>query len=238
VHTIRNETCRYTSACRQQILQSVPTHHALGEATLVRKQAQRVSVMLPLLLAAAAALLREVAALFARLGRNAGILVLSNHIQSVLLVANIILIRTASRKLQRARFVMAVRTVRDLKSKEDVEFLLGALPAWVQFTEWERAEVFQTAITMLWPSLNSWLCEVIKHELEERLQGGDGTPALTFSRLSFGRHPPVVAGIKAASRQAGDMLAMVVDVDVRWAGKKLRRKEGRKERRRTSIIIS
>lgn len=124
----------------------------------------------------------------------------------------------AVRVHERARFAATVRLVKDLRSEDDIRFLLGCLPPWVTAPEWERGETVQVLIGLLWPAINSTVCSLLKRELEERIQENSDFGHITFSRLSFGKHPPAVVGIKAVPLHGEDLLAMVVDLDVRWAG--------------------
>jgi hypothetical protein len=108
--------------------------------------------------------------------------------------------------------------VRDLRSEEDLRYLLGALPPWISGPDWERGDAVQTLLALLWPALNTAVCALLRRELEERVAESSDFGHISFSRLSFGKHPPVVAGIKAVPLHGEDLLAMVLDVDIRWAG--------------------
>lgn len=141
----------------------------------------------------------------------------SISVQGILIAANIVLFTTAVRKQRRARFATSVRLIKEL-DREGLELLIRDLPAWVKFSDWERAATLQAFINVLWPSLNSVLCSLLKREIEQRLQGHRDFGHVLVQRLSFGRHPPTAAGIKAVPMLGDDTLAMVVDIDVRWAG--------------------
>lgn len=108
--------------------------------------------------------------------------------------------------------------VKDLRSEDDIRYLLGCLPPWVTAPEWERGETVQVLLGLLWPAINSTVCSILKRELEERIQESSDFGHITFSRLSFGKHPPAIVGMKAVPLHGEDLLAMVVDLDVRWAG--------------------
>lgn len=114
----------------------------------------------------------------------------------------------AIRAYNRARFAAAVRVVRDLKSEADIRYLLRQLPPWVTSPEWERGDAVQVLLGLLWPALNTFVCSIIKRELEERVQESSDFGHIRFSRLSFGKHSPAIVGIKAVPLHGEDLLAM------------------------------
>jgi hypothetical protein len=142
----------------------------------------------------------------------------SSPIQGALLFVNYLLLRAALRAARRARFAASVRLLRDLSSEDDLRALLGRLPPWVRHPDWERGDAVQCMLGLLWPAINSTVCALLRRELEERVQASSDFGHISFSRLSFGRHPPVIAGIKAVPLYGEDLLAMVLDVEIRWAG--------------------
>jgi len=120
--------------------------------------------------------------------------------------------------LRRARFAASVRVIKDLRTEEDLRYLLGQLPPWITTADWERGDSVQVLLSILWPAINSTVCAILRRELEERVQENSDFGHIAFSRLSFGKHPPVIVGIKAVPLHGEDLLAMVLDVDIRWAG--------------------
>jgi hypothetical protein len=99
-----------------------------------------------------------------------------------------------------------------------LRYLLGRLPPWITTADWERGDSVQVLLSILWPAINSTVCAILRRELEERVQESSDFGHIAFSRLSFGKHPPVIVGIKAVPLHGEDLLAMVLDVDIRWAG--------------------
>lgn len=156
-----------------------------------------------------------------KLGKAAGTLcsiVISSPIQGGLLVINFFILRSAMKTLKRARFAASVRVIKDLRTEEDLRYLLGRLPPWITTADWERGDSVQVLLSILWPAINSTVCAILRRELEERVQESSDFGHIAFSRLSFGKHPPVIVGIKAVPLHGEDLLAMVLDVDIRWAG--------------------
>lgn len=144
--------------------------------------------------------------------------VLGKPVQTGLLVANIFLVKFALTSLRRARFAAAVRVVKDLKNADDLRYLLGQLPPWISSPEWEAGKPAQELLGLLWPALNSTICLALKNVIEDRMQSSAEYGHIKFSRFSLGRNPPVICGIKAVPLHEEDLLALVVDLDVRWAG--------------------
>lgn len=145
-------------------------------------------------------------------------LALGRPVQTGLLITNIFLVKIAVTALRRARFAASVRVVRDLKNAQDLRYLLGQLPPWISSPEWEAGKPFQELLGLLWPALNSTICLALKNVIEDRMQSSAEYGHIQFSRFSLGRNPPVICGIKAVPLHEEDLLALVVDLDVRWAG--------------------
>ena len=146
-----------------------------------------------------------------------GSLMVTNRFQTTMVIVNIVLVKVAVNALRKARFAAHVRVVKDLKP-EDLKYLLGKLPPWISSPEWEAGKPAQELLSLLWPALNSTICLALKNVIEDRLQGSAEYGHINFSRFSLGRSPPQICGIKAVPLHEEDVLAMVVDLDVRWAG--------------------
>ena len=69
------------------------------------------------------------------------------------------------------------------------------------------------------PACCSTIRSIIKTEIEERLGSHGDFGQLSFARLSFGRQPPVVAGVKGMPLHGNDMLAMGERGVGCWVGK-------------------
>lgn len=144
--------------------------------------------------------------------------ILGKPVQTSLVVLNIFLVKTAMTALRRARFAASVRVVKDLKRADDLRYLLGQLPPWISSPEWEAGKPVQELLGLLWPALNSTICLALKNVIEDRMHSSAEYGHIKFSRFSLGRNPPVICGIKAVPLHEEDLLALVVDVDLRWAG--------------------
>jgi len=149
--------------------------------------------------------------------QRVGSVVMANRFQTYLLVANVVLLKVAANRLKRARFAAHVRVAKELKP-DDLKYMLGKLPPWISSPEWEAGKPAQELLGLLWPALNSTICLALKNVIEDRLQGSSEYGRINFSRFSLGRTPPQIFGIKAVPLHEEDVLAMVVDLDVRWAG--------------------
>jgi hypothetical protein len=142
----------------------------------------------------------------------------SPKVQTALIGLNVLLFTASRRRLQRAKFQTNVRLISQL-NKDELQLLIKDLPSWVKFADWERASTVQAFLSLLWPSFNTLLCNALRNVMEEKLQAHKDFGHVIVSRLSFGRHPPNLAGIKAVPMQTNDdAMAIIVDLDVRWAG--------------------
>ena len=169
--------------------------------------------VLPSLLASIPAAVSRLSSLLHRIGS----LMVTNRFQTTMVIVNVLLVKVAVNALRKARFAAHVRVVKDLKP-EDLKYLLGKLPPWISSPEWEAGKPAQELLGLLWPALNSTICLALKNVIEDRLQGSAEYGHINFSRFSLGRSPPQICGIKAVPLHEEDVLAMVVDLDVRWAG--------------------
>ncbi|KAL4437443.1 hypothetical protein ABPG75_004582 [Micractinium tetrahymenae] len=167
-----------------------------------------------------AALGRGLGRLLYRLANTVIVLPLAaaGPLQASLLACNLVLLSIATRRLRRAQFAATVRAVQQMDA-ESIAFLLRRqLPLWIKFADWERGEHLQSFVTLAWPTFNRMICSIIKREVEERLGSHGEFGRVSFARLSFGRQPPVVTAVKGVPLRDGETLAMVIDMDVRWAG--------------------
>ncbi len=181
--------------------------------TVGRHPHGRLVNVLPSLLASIPGAVGRLSPLLHRIGG----LIVSNRFQTTMVIANVLLVKVAMNALRKARFAAHVRVVKDLKP-EDLRYLLGKLPPWISSPEWEAGKPAQELLGLLWPALNSTICLALKNVIEDRLQGSAEYGHINFSRFSLGRSPPQICGIKAVPLHEEDVLAMVVDLDVRWAG--------------------
>ncbi|CAL5228044.1 g11108 [Coccomyxa viridis] len=142
-------------------------------------------------------------------------------IQSLLLASNAWLLYAGVKAWRRARFANTVRLLTDL-DEDGLKYVLKNLPAWVKFSDYERAKFLNDSVQMLWPAFDTALCNLIKDELEPHMR--DFSPSvvngLFFERLSFGLVPMSIMGVRIAPPQtsSGSNVAIELDIDVRWAG--------------------
>ncbi|KAK9843062.1 hypothetical protein WJX74_006435 [Apatococcus lobatus] len=112
----------------------------------------------------------------------------------VVLLGNLYLFYAGLQKLKRARFAASVRLLEDL-DESGVEYLLHHLPAWLQSTDYERAQFLNEANRIMWPAYDTALSSVIRYELLPILRENSPLCHHFSSRLCF-----------------------EMDMDVRWAG--------------------
>jgi hypothetical protein len=72
---------------------------------------------------------------------------------------------------KRAQFAAAVRCITDLDD-DGLRLVLGYIPAWVKFSEYERARFLNDSLQLLWPAFDRAICNLLKAELEPLLQVG------------------------------------------------------------------
>jgi hypothetical protein len=149
--------------------------------------------------------------------QHIGRFLLGRPVQTSIVVVNLLLFKVATNALRRARFTAHVRVLKDMKP-EDLRYLLGNLPPWISSPEWEAGKPAQELLGLLWPGLNSTICLAIKNVIEDRMQRSAEYGHIKFTRFSLGRNPPQICGVKAVPLHEEDLLALVVDLDVRWAG--------------------
>ncbi|KAK9806549.1 hypothetical protein WJX73_010111 [Symbiochloris irregularis] len=138
---------------------------------------------------------------------------------SILLAVNICFFYAGVKKLRQARFATAVRLLTEL-DEDGLKFCVKFLPAWVKFSDYERAKFLNDAAQMLWPAFDKALCSLIKSELEPymRQQSPSMIGGLSFERLSFGHLPISILGVRHVPSWNADNLGIDLDLDVRWAG--------------------
>jgi hypothetical protein len=80
---------------------------------------------------------------------------------------------------KRAQFAAAVRCITDLDD-DGLRLVLGYIPAWVKFSEYERARFLNDSLQLLWPAFDRAICNLLKAELEPLLQ----VPCNVMTQLS------------------------------------------------------
>ncbi|CAK0771570.1 hypothetical protein CVIRNUC_003873 [Coccomyxa viridis] len=141
-------------------------------------------------------------------------------IQSLLLATNAWILYAGLKAWRRVRFANGVRLLTDL-DEDGLKYVLKNLPAWVKFSDYERAKFLNDSVQMLWPAFDTALCNLIKDELEPHMR--DFSPSvvngLYFERLSFGLVPMSIMGVRIVPQShSGQNVAIDLDIDVRWAG--------------------
>ncbi|KAK9865054.1 hypothetical protein WJX84_012217 [Apatococcus fuscideae] len=137
----------------------------------------------------------------------------------LVLLGNVYLFYAGVKKVRRARFASSVRFLEDL-DEAGVQYLLNNLPAWLQSTEYERAQFLNEANRIMWPAYDTALSSVIRYELLPILR--ENAPSyisgLSFERLSLGQTPVTILGVKYVGPSFSSRLGFEVDLDIRWAG--------------------
>lgn len=141
-------------------------------------------------------------------------------LQATLLMLNIFMFTAAKKARKRAEFISAVKCINEL-DEQSLRLVLGYLPAWVKFSEYEKARFVNDSLQLLWPAFDRAICEKLRAHLEPLLQASapSAVAGCCFEGLSFGTAPIQIVGIKNNTfRTASEQLGIVLDLDVRWAG--------------------
>ncbi|XP_046754007.1 extended synaptotagmin-2 isoform X2 [Diprion similis] len=94
------------------------------------------------------------------------------------------------------------------------------LPSWVYFPDVDRAEWLNKILCKLWPSMNQFVRQLCKQDIEPAVVARLAQYKLkgfSFERLVLGRIPPRIGGIKVYDKNT-DRNEIILDADVLYAG--------------------
>lgn len=119
-----------------------------------------------------------------------------------------------SRAARRAELALAGRICSG--RTDDLRNLLGRLPLWVTFPDFETCRWANRAFVKIWPRYKRLLAAEIKHhaELHVNRKLPEGIAEFRFDALDLGSAPPEVSAIK--SYEGGGASEIIIDLEVRW----------------------
>ncbi|XP_046414183.1 extended synaptotagmin-2 isoform X1 [Neodiprion fabricii] len=94
------------------------------------------------------------------------------------------------------------------------------LPSWVYFPDVDRAEWLNKILYKLWPSMNQFVRQLCKQDIEPAVVARLAQYKLkgfSFERLVLGRIPPRIGGIKVYDKNT-DRNEIILDADILYAG--------------------
>mmetsp|Transcript_63784 Transcript_63784/g.201736 ORF Transcript_63784/g.201736 Transcript_63784/m.201736 type:complete len:703 (+) Transcript_63784:44-2152(+) len=102
---------------------------------------------------------------------------------------------------------------------EDLKKLLGDVPSWVNFKDFERVDWLNGILKKLWPYYDTAICRIIKESVEPILDQyrPPGITYMGFHTLTFGTSPFVIDGMRYHEAE-GDKDDVTLELDFRWAG--------------------
>ncbi|KAG8374241.1 hypothetical protein BUALT_Bualt11G0110800 [Buddleja alternifolia] len=96
--------------------------------------------------------------------------------------------------------------------------LLPELPLWIMNPDYERVDWLNKFILDMWPYFDKAACKIIKSSAEATFAeyiGKYQIKSIDFERLTLGKLPPVIYGMKA---QDSNVNELVFDIALKWAG--------------------
>ncbi|GHP07192.1 hypothetical protein PPROV_000593400 [Pycnococcus provasolii] len=120
-----------------------------------------------------------------------------------------------SRAARRAELALAGKICNN-NNTDDLRRILGRLPLWVTFPDFETCRWLNRAFAKVWPRYKRLLAAEIKHhaELHVNRKLPEGIAEFRFDALDLGATPPEVSGIK--SYEGGGASEIIIDLEVRW----------------------
>jgi len=99
--------------------------------------------------------------------------------------------------------------------EESLRRLIGDLPAWVKFPDYDRAAWINNMARNWWPCLSTAICRTVKHRLERLLQAKkpDVFSSIVFETFSMGSVPPRCSGAKVYNTQEEEI---ILDLEMTW----------------------
>ena len=93
--------------------------------------------------------------------------------------------------------------------------LIGELPAWVKFPDYDRAVWLNNMAQNWWPCLSTAICKTVRYRLERLLQAKkpDLFSSIVFETFSMGSIPPRCSGAKVYNTQEEEI---ILDLEMTW----------------------
>lgn len=102
--------------------------------------------------------------------------------------------------------------------ENEIKQLVGEIPAWLAFSEIERAGWLNKVVKAAWPYLDAATSKVIVNALDPILQSTRPSflTSIQFEKFSFGSVPARIEGVKVYDTSSEE--ALEIDLQVFWAG--------------------
>ncbi|XP_012262341.2 extended synaptotagmin-3 isoform X2 [Athalia rosae] len=97
---------------------------------------------------------------------------------------------------------------------------MSELPSWVYFPDYDRAEWLNKILYKLWPSMNAFVKQICKQDIEPAISARLSDYKLngfSFDRLVLGRIPPRIGGVKVYDKNT-DRNEIILDAEILYAG--------------------
>mmetsp|Transcript_45454 Transcript_45454/g.144579 ORF Transcript_45454/g.144579 Transcript_45454/m.144579 type:complete len:590 (-) Transcript_45454:168-1937(-) len=120
---------------------------------------------------------------------------------------------------------LATNKLKDL-TKDDIKLLMGEIPAWVKFPEYERVSWLNNMIQQLWPFVDEGISELIRGIVEPLLEKfcPPVLSGIKFDKLTLGDLAPFIGGIKFLRLRPMDHGVIIqneevsIEIDFKWGG--------------------
>ena len=111
--------------------------------------------------------------------------------------------------------LLDVAQVREL-DEATLRALIGELPAWVKFPDYDRAMWLNNMVQNWWPCLSTAICKTVRHRLQRLINARkpDLFSSIVFEQFSIGSVPPRCSGAKVYSTQEEEI---ILDLEMIWA---------------------
>ena len=107
------------------------------------------------------------------------------------------------------------------KDPELIYHLIGEIPKWVQFGDWEKCRFLNNAIEIFWPSINGAIENTLRQTVDPILQ--DVKPVflshLQFGKIDFGEVPLKIKSVKILNKEeVEDEVFWDMEIDLSGGG--------------------
>jgi hypothetical protein len=111
--------------------------------------------------------------------------------------------------------LLDVAQVREL-DEATLRALIGELPAWVKFPDYDRAMWLNNMVLNWWPCLSTAICKTVRPRLQRLIntRKPDMFNSIIFEQFSIGSVPPRCSGAKVYNTQEEEI---ILDLEMIWA---------------------
>ncbi|XP_030642425.1 extended synaptotagmin-3 [Chanos chanos] len=136
----------------------------------------------------------------------------------ILLILVMFTIWKNNRRWKDRRIDTAINFLENESHVIDTELKALNMPAWIQFTEVEKADWINKVLRQAWPFFGMFMEKLLKETIQTSVRtSSPHLKTFTFTKVHFGQRPPRITGIRAYTHEV-DKREVILDLNILYEG--------------------